>query len=145
MIYLEEECCVMEDVLRYILHNIIHLIVSKANMILEQGNVCDIQNRRWIHTLCVRRDWKQKQIWSREHENSPDVCESNAAVTWLQQDNNNSTFHFSEVALCEKHSQFSLLGVSTLSLMFLIKTCLRNKTNSYWNLTLDCRTQFDFI
>ncbi len=78
-------------------------------MTLEQGNACDIQNRRWIQTLCMRREWKQKQIRSRENENSPDVCESITAVTWLQQDNNNSTFYGSEIALCEKRSQFCLL------------------------------------
>lgn len=128
-----------------VLHKIIRFIVSKANVTLEQGNARDIQNRRWIQTLWVRRDWKQKQIWSREKENSPDLCDSIAAVTWLQQDNNNTAFYGSEDALCEKRSQFCLLDVSALSQMFLIKTCWRNKTQKFIlkSLIADCWTQFE--
>lgn len=36
----------MEDVLFYALHKMNSFNVSKANVSLEQGNACDIQNRR---------------------------------------------------------------------------------------------------
>lgn len=57
----------MNDVLFYALHKMNSFNVSKANVSLEQGNACDIQNRRWIQTVRVWRDWKQKQLeWCKQ-------------------------------------------------------------------------------